>query len=86
MLTRRRLWQQWQQQCPHAGGSKSGKWTVQREQARGVGGRSDKAVAMLPCGGQAADDMTRGGRVEKVGQGKQEADNTTRGGGGDNAR
>jgi hypothetical protein len=35
-LMRRRLWQQWRQQCPHAGSGKSVQWTIQREQ-RSVG-------------------------------------------------
>jgi hypothetical protein len=56
-------WQQWRQQCPHTGGSKSGQWTVQRELGGGGGrgGRSDKVVTMLPRGMQAVDNMTRGG-------------------------
>ncbi len=62
-LVRRRLWQQWQQQCPHTDGSNSGQWTIRRERVGGggEGGRRDKAVAMFTCSRQAADDMTRAG-------------------------
>jgi hypothetical protein len=60
---RRRLWRQWWQQCPHAGGGKSVQWTIRRERVGGggEGGRRDKAVAMFTRGAQVVDDMTRGG-------------------------
>jgi hypothetical protein len=59
LLARRRLWQQWRQGCPRAGGSKCGQWMVRRVQAGGEEGHSDWAVAMLPGSGQAVDNMPR---------------------------
>jgi hypothetical protein len=63
-------------------------WTIQRERVGGggEGERRDEAVAMFTRGGQAADDMTRGGGAEGAGQGEREADDTTRGGRGRTTR
>jgi hypothetical protein len=75
---RRRLWRQWWQQCPHAGGGKSVQWTIQRERVGGggEGGCRDKAVAMFMHGAQAADDMPRGGG--QWGRSKASGKRTTR--------
>ncbi len=75
------MWRKRWQQCPHASGGKTVQWKIGRERVGGGGdrGRRDKAVAIFTRCGQAADDMTRGGGVEGVGQGKREADDTTSG-------
>ena len=60
----------------------SRQWTVRKERKGGGGGCSNEAVAMLPCGGRAADKMMRGVEAEGAAQGKLEVDDSTRGGGG----
>ena len=47
----------------------------------GGGGRSNEAVAMLPRGGRATDDTTRGVEAEGAARGELEADDSTRVGG-----
>jgi len=60
---------------------KSRQWTAQREQDWRGGGCSAEAVAILPRGGQAADNTTRGVAVEGAARGELEADDSTREGG-----
>ncbi len=60
---------------------KSWQWTERREREGGGGGCSNEAVAMLPHGGRATDDTTRGVEAEGAVRGKLEADNSTRVGG-----
>ena len=52
-----------------------------REREGGGGGRSNEAVAMLPRGGRATDDTTRGVEAEGAARGELEADDSTRVGG-----
>jgi len=56
---------------------KSRQWTARREREGGGGGCSDEALAMLPRGGRAADDTTRGVGAEGAAQGELEADDST---------
>ena len=60
---------------------KSWQWTARREQEGRRGGCSDEALAMLSCGGRAADDTTRGVGAEGAKTGELEADDSTMGGG-----